>query len=59
MEQGKIEGIITSKDIFKAIINTRTLIPDLFSVSGQPQMDQRMLFDQFGDYWFSDVLQKR
>jgi len=59
MEQGKIEGIITSKDVFKTIINTRTLIPDLFSVSGQPQMDQRMLFDQFSDYWFSDVLQKR
>jgi predicted transcriptional regulator len=59
MEEGKIEGIITSKDIFKTIINTRTLIPDLFSVSSQLQMDQRLLFDQFSDYWFSDVLQKR
>jgi CBS domain-containing protein len=59
MERGRIEGITTSKDVFKAIINTRTLIPDLFSVSGQPQMEQRTLFDQFSDYWFSDVLPKR
>jgi predicted transcriptional regulator len=59
MEQGYIGGILTGKDIFKAIINNRALIPDLFSTSNQPPMDQSMLFDQFSEYWFSDVLQKR
>ena len=59
MEQGHIEGILTGKDIFKVIINNRALIPDLFSTNRQPPMDQTMLFDQFSDYWFSDVLQKR
>jgi predicted transcriptional regulator len=59
MEQGQIEGILTGKDIFKVIINNRGLIPDLFSTNRQPPMDQTMLFDQFSDYWFSDVLQKR
>jgi CBS domain-containing protein len=59
MEHGHIEGILTAKDIFKVIINNRALIPDLFSTNRQPPMDQTMLFDQFSDYWFSDVLQKR
>jgi CBS domain-containing protein len=59
MEQEQIKGILTGKDIFKAIINSRALTPDLFSTSSQPPMDQRMLFDQFSEYWISDVLQKR
>ena len=59
MEQEQIKGILTRKDIFKAIINSRALTPDLFSTSSQPPMDQRMLFDQFSEYWISDVLQKR
>jgi CBS domain-containing protein len=59
MKQGYIEGILTGKDIFKAIINNRALTPDLFSTSNQPPMDQSMLSDQFSEYWFSDVLQKR
>jgi CBS domain-containing protein len=59
VENQDLQGIITEKDIFKAIINNRALIPDLFSSSSQPPMDQRMLFDQFSEYWFSDVLQKQ
>jgi CBS domain-containing protein len=59
MEQEQIKGILTGKDIFKAIINSQALIPDLLSTSSQPPTDQKMLFDQFGEYWISDVLQKR
>jgi CBS domain-containing protein len=58
VEKENIQGIITEKDIFKAIMNNRALIPDLFS-SNQSLMDRRAVFDQFSDYWFSDVLQRR
>jgi CBS domain-containing protein len=58
VENENLQGIITEKDIFKAIMNNRALIPDLFS-SNQSLMDRRAVFDQFSDYWFSDVLQRR
>jgi CBS domain-containing protein len=58
VEKENLQGIITEKDIFKAIMNNRALIPDLFS-SNQSLMDRRAVFDQFSDYWFSDVLQRR
>ena len=58
VENQDLQGIITEKDIFKAIMNNRTLIPDLFS-SNQSLMDRRDVFDQFSEYWFSDVLQRR
>jgi predicted transcriptional regulator len=57
-ENQNLQGIITEKDIFKAIMNNRSLIPDLFS-SNQSLMDRRDVFDQFSEYWFSDVLQRR
>ena len=31
VENQNLQGIITEKDIFKAIMNNRSLIPDLFS----------------------------
>lgn len=58
VENQDLQGIITEKDIFKAIMNNRTLIPDLLS-SNQSLMDRRDVFDQFSDYWFSDVFQRR
>jgi CBS domain-containing protein len=58
VENQNLQGIITEKDIFKAIMNNRSLIPDLFS-SNQSLMDRRDVFDQFSEYWFSDVLQRR
>ena len=58
VENQNLQGIITEKDIFKAIMNNRALIPDLFS-SNQSLMDRRDVFDQFSEYWFSDVLQRR
>jgi CBS domain-containing protein len=57
VEKRKMEGIITGKDIFKAIINNRALIPDLFITGSQPPMDQGTLFDQFSEYW-SNSLQR-
>ena len=58
VENQNLQGIITEKDIFKAIMNNRALIPDLFS-SNQSLMDRNVVFDQFSDYWFSDLLQRR
>jgi CBS domain-containing protein len=58
VENQNLQGIITEKDIFKAIMNNRSLIPDLFS-SNQSLIDRRDVFDQFSEYWFSDVLQRR
>jgi CBS domain-containing protein len=58
VENQNLQGIITEKDIFKAIMNNRALIPDLFS-SNQSLMDRSVVFDQFSDYWFSDLLQRR
>ena len=58
VENENLQGIITEKDIFKAIMNNRALIPDLFS-SNQSLMDRSVVFDQFSDYWFSDLLQRR
>ena len=58
VENENLQGIITEKDIFKAIMNNRALIPDLFS-SNQSLMDRNVVFDQFSDYWFSDLLQRR
>ena len=58
VENENLQGIITEKDIFKAIMNNRALIPDLFS-SNQSLMDRSVVFDQFSDYWFSDLLPRR
>jgi CBS domain-containing protein len=58
VEKENLQGIITEKDIFKAIMNNRALIPDLFS-SNQSLMDRSVVFDQFSDFWFSDLLQRR
>jgi CBS domain-containing protein len=50
-------GIITYKDIFRAIMKNQNLIPslladELFSV-------HKTIYEQFSEYWFGDILHKR
>jgi CBS domain-containing protein len=49
-------GIITDKDIFRAITNNQTLIASLGSI--EPLAEQRAAYDQFTEYWFRDIFHK-
>jgi CBS domain-containing protein len=57
VDKGAIQGIITDKDVFRAIINNRisfdNLVSDVAIAEGHA-----LVFDQCREY-FSDVLQKR
>lgn len=59
VDKENLEGIITDKDIFKAIMNNQIPINDLVSnnvLTGQSSV----VFDQYREYLFSDnFLQKR
>jgi len=48
-------GIITEKDIFRAIISDQTLI-SLTSI--EPLVERRTAYDQFREYWFRDTFHK-
>lgn len=52
----KMVGIITDKDIFRAIMNNQDLIPSL--LGDKLLVENKTVYDQFGQYWFSDILQK-
>jgi CBS domain-containing protein len=52
----KMVGIITDKDIFRAIMNNQDLIPSL--LGDKLLVEHKTVYDQFGQYWFSDILQK-
>jgi CBS domain-containing protein len=54
VENERAIGIITTKDLFKMIMNNQNLIPSLLEdkvLVGQ----KSAMHDQFGQYWFSDV----
>lgn len=50
-------GIITDKDIFRALMNNQTLIASLGSI--EPIAEQRTAYDQFTEYWFRDIYHKQ
>lgn len=50
-------GIITSKDIFRAITSNQDLTVSL--LRDKMLVEPRSVHDQFGEYWFSDLLQRR
>jgi CBS domain-containing protein len=55
VENEKPVGIITNKDLFNVIMNNQSLIPSLLEdkvLVGH----KSAIHDQFGQYWFSDVL---
>jgi CBS domain-containing protein len=58
VEKENLEGIITDKDIFKAIMNNQIPINDLVSnnaLTGQSSV----VFDQYREYLFSDNFMQR
>jgi CBS domain-containing protein len=50
-------GIITDKDIFRALMNNQILISSLGSI--EPIAEQRTAYDQFTEYWFRDIYHKQ
>ena len=50
-------GVITDKDIFKAITSNQTAMSSLGSV--EPIAGQKAAYEQFTEYWFRDILHKR
>jgi CBS domain-containing protein len=55
-DKEKMVGIITDKDIFRAIMNNQDLIPSL--LTDKLLVEHKTLYDQFGQNWFSDILQR-
>jgi CBS domain-containing protein len=49
-------GIITDKDIFRTIMNNQDLIPLL--LDDKLLVEQKTIYDQFSQYWFSDILRR-
>jgi CBS domain-containing protein len=56
-DDNKMIGIITDKDIFRAIMKNQDLIPSF--LSQQLPVERKTLYEQFSEYWFSDILHKR
>jgi CBS domain-containing protein len=56
LDKEKMIGIITDKDIFKAIMSNQTLIEGLTSI--EPLAERRTAYDQFREYWFRDTFHK-
>ena len=53
----KMLGIITDKDIFRAIMKNQVLIPSF--LSDQLPTERKTFYEQFSEYWFGDILHKR
>ncbi|MDP9287531.1 MAG: CBS domain-containing protein [Thermoproteota archaeon] len=53
----RMVGIITDKDIFRAIMNNQDLIPSL--LGDKLLIERKTVYDQFGQHWFGDILRKR
>lgn len=56
-DDNKMIGIITDKDIFRAIMKNQDLIPSF--LSQQLPLERKTLYEQFSGYWFDDILHKR
>jgi signal-transduction protein with cAMP-binding, CBS, and nucleotidyltransferase domain len=57
VENEKAIGIITNKDLFNVIMHNQCLMPSLLEdkvLVGQ----KSPIHDQFGQYWFSDILHR-
>jgi CBS domain-containing protein len=52
----RMVGIVTDKDIFKAIMKDQSLVPSLLNEKLLVQPNS--IYDQFGQYWFSDILHR-
>jgi CBS domain-containing protein len=56
LDKEKVIGIITDKDIFRAIMSNQTLIEGLTTI--EPVAERRTAYDQFREYWFRDTFHK-
>jgi CBS domain-containing protein len=57
VDKERMVGIITDKDIFRALMNNQDLIPSL--LGDKLLVGHKSVYDQFGQYWFGDILHKR
>jgi CBS domain-containing protein len=57
VDKEKIAGIITDKDIFRAIINNQTLVSSM--VSNELKRGHGTEYEQFTEYWFRDIFHKQ
>ena len=57
VDKEKMVGIITDKDVFRAIMNNQPLIPSL--LSDELLSEHKTMYEQFSEYWFGDILHKR
>ena len=53
--KGKMVGIITDKDVFRAMLKNQTLVTS-FLGDDQLLVDQQLIYAKFSDYWFNDIL---
>jgi CBS domain-containing protein len=53
--KGKMVGIITDKDVFRAMLKNQTLVTS-FLGEDQLLVDQQLIYAKFSDYWFNDIL---
>jgi len=56
VDKERMVGIITDKDLFRAIMNNQDLIPSL--LGDKLLIERKKVYDQFGQYWFGDILHK-
>lgn len=57
VDKEKMAGIITDKDIFRAIMKNQALMTSLVNFS--PIEEQRRIGEQFTEYWFRDIFHRR
>ena len=58
VDRATMQGIITDKDVFRAILNNR-ISPDNLVSDPAITEGHRLVFDQYREYFFNDILQKR
>lgn len=56
-EDLKMIGIVTDKDIFRNMMRNHDLIPSL--LSDELIVQHKSIHDQFSEYWFRDILNRR
>ncbi len=58
VDRETMQGIITDKDVFRAILNNRISLDNLVSDAAITEA-HRLVFDQYREYFFNDILPKR
>jgi CBS domain-containing protein len=57
IDRTTMKGIITDKDIFRAILSNKIPLDDLVSQYATEEA-HRLVFDQYREYFFNDILQR-